>query len=141
MDNENMELEELLSRRPLPTPTDGLRRKVLTAARLERRQSRRRAVRHLGAVAAVLIMVIIGVRLERAEMAVGKALLADQTPSRAEREAEELSLALADILDGNGLAENMRRRLQFALSARPDPRAITTWHRKTQQELNRLTEE
>ena len=141
MGDENMELEDLLSRCPLPTPTAGLRRKVLTAARTERRVTRRRAVRHLGATAAVLLMVIVGVWLERAEIAVGRALLANRTTSRAEREAEELTVALADTLDGNGFSESIQRRFRIALSASPGGRGIVTWHRKTEQELNGSGEE
>lgn len=138
MNDEDEKLEERLRERRLPVPPEWLREKVLHAAH---RRVWRGVAWRFGIAAAALVAVVVGHAFENAEIDRCRELLARRTASRAEREAEELSVALADMLDRKISGEDIRDCFRARLRPKHPAASLGTWRRRTSLQLDLSTQE
>ncbi len=138
--NENLELERTLQRFEPAPPPDGLRERVLNCARAERRRihrirriHRRRWMSAALATAAAALL-FVGLTIEHREAVAGRELLTSAAPTRAQREVEEMTIALAGMLNGGPSAQNVRRGVRMRLSAELSTyNAPSGWRRLRQE--------
>jgi len=133
MNDDDQRLEEALRQIGPTEPRVELRGSILARAREVRRHVRRRWLRRLGLAAALVLIVVVGNALERAEVATCEKMLAAGAPSRAESETKDLAVALADLLDGNVPRGEMERSLRMRMGSRPTPSIPAAWRRAPQE--------
>lgn len=135
--SENLELERTLQQfKPAPPP-NGLRERVLSRARAERRRTRRihqRRWRSAALATAAAALIFVGLAVEHREAVTGRKLLTSAAPTRAQREAEEMTIALAGMLNGGPSAEDVRRGVRMRLAAESSTyNAPSGWRRFRQE--------